>query len=297
MQLSITQRTSHGLSFVLGYTLSHAFAMSGDNWHFSAPINSNALKSLYGSSDFDIRHRFTYSMTYAIPGMKAPGQLLQGWALNSIVSMQSSLPWGVNDLNTDFSGTGEITAFSSTPYVNGEQWNFFGNPDDFKTTKGLIDTNGGAGGIPYFAGTTNANCLAKAQAAGPLAVASLANLGCYVSGTSMLIPPAFGTYGTLGRNPFRSMPYYNWDFSVTKSTKIKESLNAQFRAEFFNILNHPNISNPFGGPGGDSTFTDPTAAAGASFGFRPETPDVTSSNPVLGSGGPRAIQLGLKLIF
>ncbi|MGH9690454.1 MAG: hypothetical protein ACRD4C_05085, partial [Candidatus Acidiferrales bacterium] len=75
---------------------------------------------------------------------------------------------------------------------------------------------------------------------------------------------------------------------------------AQFRAEFFNILNHPNISNPFGGPGGDNTYTDPTAAAGnpgGSFGFRPQTPDVTSSNPVLGSGGPRAMQLGLRLIF
>jgi hypothetical protein len=50
-----------------------------------------------------------------------------------------------------------------------------------------------------------------------------------------------------------------------------------------------------GGPGGGGTFTDPTA--NAPFGFRNETPDVTSSNPVLGSGGPRAIQLGLKLIF
>ena len=93
------------------------------------------------------------------------------------------------------------------------------------------------------------------------------------------------------------MPYYNWDFSVTKATKIKEQITAQFRAEFFNVLNHPNISNPFGGPGGGATYTDPSGTAGTSFGFRPETPDVTSSNPVLGSGGHRAIQLGLKIIF
>ena len=56
-------------------------------------------------------------------------------------------------------------------------------------------------------------------------------------------------------------------------------------------------SNPFGGPGGANSFTDPSGTGGASFGFRPETPDVTSSNPVLGSGGARAIQLGLKIIF
>src|SRR5437867_12475023 len=79
------------------------------------------------------------------------------------------------------------------------------------------------------------------------------------------------------------------DLSVTKATRIKEQITAQFRAEFFNVLNHPNISNPFGGPGGGPDFTDPSAA-GTSFGFRPQTPDVTSSNPVLGSGGHRAIQ-------
>jgi hypothetical protein len=71
----------------------------------------------------------------------------------------------------------------------------------------------------------------------------------------------------------------------------------QFRAEFFNIFNHPNIANTFGGPGGDNTYTDPSNDIGGTFGVRPQTPDVTSSNPVLGSGGPRAMQLGLKLIF
>jgi hypothetical protein len=96
---------------------------------------------------------------------------------------------------------------------------------------------------------------------------------------------------------FRGLPYYNVDLSVAKVFKFNERLSAQFRAEFFNIFNHPNISNPFGGPGGDNTFTDPSADAGASFGFRALTPDVLSSNPVLGSGGPRAMQLGLKILF
>ena len=293
LQVSMTQRTSHGLSFVLGYTYAHALAMSSDNWRFRNPINSNNTRDLYGSSEFDITHRFTYSLTYAIPGIRAPGQILQGWSLNSIVSMQSGLPWGINDTTTDFSGTGEVSAQNT----DGERWNFFGNPVDFKTSKALINTNGGNGGIPYFPGVSNANCLAKASATGPLGVASLTNLGCYASGSSILVPPAYGSYGTLGRNVFRSLPYYNWDLSVTKSWKFQDRLTTQFRAEFFNILNHPNISNPFGGPGGDNSFTDPSGTAGSSFGFRPETPDVTSSNPVLGSGGPRAIQLGLKIIF
>jgi Carboxypeptidase regulatory-like domain len=291
LQVSATQRTSHGLSFVLGYTFSHALGMSPDNWSFLNPINSNDVRKLYGSTPFDIRHRFTLSWTYLIPGIKTPGQLLQGWSINSIVTVQSSLPWGVNDTSTDFSGTGEIGNQSTI----GEQWNFYGNPSDFKTTKNFINTNDGGGGIPYFEGTSNKACLAKAQGLGPLAVASLANLGCYANGNSILIPPAFGSYGTTGPNIFRSLPYTNVDFSVTKAWQFKERFKAQFRAEFFNVLNHPNISNVFGGPGGDNTFTDPTA--NSPFGLRPETPDVTSSNPVLGSGGPRAIQLGLKIIF
>ena len=48
-------------------------------------------------------------------------------------------------------------------------------------------------------------------------MASLANLGCYACKSSVLVPPAFGSYGTLGPNVFRSLPYYNVDFSVTKA--------------------------------------------------------------------------------
>jgi hypothetical protein len=231
--------------------------------------------------------------------MNAPAQLLKGWSLNSIVTLESATPWGINDVSTDFSGTNEIN--SNSP--NGEQWNFFGNPNDFKTTKAFINTNpdqNGAptGGIPYFGGTSNATCLAKATGIGPLAVASLTDLGCYANGSSVLIPAAYGGQGNTAPNMFRSLPYYNVDLSVTKVFKIKERLNFQFRAEFFNLFNHPQIANPFGGPGGDNTYTDPSASAGAgSFGFRPQTPDVTSSNPVLGSGGARAMQLGLKILF
>jgi hypothetical protein len=134
---------------------------------------------------------------------------------------------------------------------------------------------------------------------GPLALASLYNLGCYASlnGKSVLIPPAFGSYGTTAPYLFRGPAYTNVDFSVTKVFKFRERLSAQFRVEFFNVFNHPNMSNPYGGPGGGNTYTDPSGDAAASFGFQPFTSDVVNSNPVLGSGGPRAMQLGLKLLF
>jgi hypothetical protein len=128
---------------------------------------------------------------------------------------------------------------------------------------------------------------------GELAVASLTNLGCFAAGNSVLVPQAYGTLGTTGRNVFRDQGFKNLDMSVSKEFKFKERLTAQFRAEIFNVFNHPWFANPYGGPGGQPA--DPSAGAG--YGFVGLTPDVQASNPVLGSGGARAIQLGLKIIF
>ena len=59
------------------------------------------------------------------------------------------------------------------------------------------------------------------------------------------MPPAIGTFGTTGRNVFRDSGFRNWDVSVFKTFVFKERLTAQFRAEFFNVLNHPNFANPY----------------------------------------------------
>ena len=99
----------------------------------------------------------------------------------------------------------------------------------------------------------------------------------------------------MGRNIFRDSGFRDWDFSVTKDWKFKERLTAQFRAEFFNFLNHPIFANPYGGLSGGSGLRDPSSGAG--FGCGCVTPDVGAANPVLGTGGNRAMQLGLKLIF
>ena len=106
----------------------------------------------------------------------------------------------------------------------------------------------------------------------------------------MLIPPVVGTFGNLGRNTFRAPGLHNLDFSVVKSFHLGERVRAQLRGEFFNMLNHPEFANPA------ILFTNDLGLGGV-FGLSNSTPDVAAANPVVGTGGPRNIQLGLKFQF
>ena len=136
---------------------------------------------------------------------------------------------------------------------------------------------------------------AKCTAVAPDPV-TLAAAGCYVTNGGVLVPPARGTFGDMGRNIFRDSGFKNWDFSLFKNFTWKERFGAQFRAELFNVFNHPNIANPYGGQNGWA-HNDPSVPGAGGFGCGCATPDVAASNPVIGSGSNRAVQLGLKLSF
>jgi hypothetical protein len=286
LQMTLTGRNYHGLTFIGGYTYAHALDDVGANWDFGAglglPQDSTHPEREYASSDFDIRHRVTLSINYIVPGKKSFAQLLEGWELNSIVSLYTSQPWGPMDAGTDVS----LTGASKVVGTGIERWDFFGKVGDFKS---------GSTPIPFFAfGDPNmpAACLTQAAAVG--ATPSLMKFGCYAKGSSIMIPPPLGTFGTMGRNTFRDSGFRNWDFSFAKNFKLKERLTAQFRGEFFNLLNHPNFANPFGGQNG-LAFNDPSSPG--TFGCGCKTPDGAGANPVIGSGGSRAIQFALKLTF
>ena len=297
LQVTLNSRNYHGLSMVAGYTWSHALDDVGANWDFGygsgLPQNAYNPGAEYAHSDFDVRHRLTLSLTYAIPGKKGYAQTLEGWELNSIVTLQSPQHWGVMDEGTDAAGIGPLPV--SPPANSPIRWNFYGNPDDFKS---------GPTGTPFFPGTNapsaptgNTACNAKALALDGgtpgAATESLAFHGCYAKGNSIMIPPPLGTFGTMARNLFPDSGFKNVDFSIAKNWHFGERFRAQFRAEFFNIFNHPNFANPYGGQNGFG-FNDPSAGG---FGCGCATPDVAAANPAVGSGGPRSVQLGLKLIF
>jgi hypothetical protein len=304
---------SHGVSFVAGYTYAHGLDSGSLNRFALLPQNSNDPGAEYGNSDFDVRHRLTLTGTYNIPGIKGFAQMLEGWQINGIATLQSSQPWTTNDYNSGpypnfpngFSGVGDAA----------DRWDFFGNPSDFKgmansipfcsgfavNGSGGVDSSGasctvttGVSNVTTLAtnsATLVANCAAKAPDA-----TTLADGGCFARGGSVMTPQLAGTFGTMGRNIFRDSGFKNLDLSIFKNFKWRERYTAQFRAEFFNILNHPAIENPYGASNGSSGGNnDPSSPAG--FGGATGTPDVVAGNPLVGSGDSRAIQVGLKLSF
>jgi len=295
MQATLTERVTHGLSFTAGYTFGHGLDNGSLNRFGNLPQDSTNPGAEYGNSDFDIRHRLTVTATYDLPSIKGFAQLLEGWKLNTIVTIQGGMPWLVNDQANDFSGNGAD---------NGDRWNLIGNPGDFKsgpdsftycTASGCSQTSG-----PYGTAICDSVC-SQAKFSQCLAVApdpttlNSPNGGCYVSGASVIVPPKLGTFGTMGRNIFRDSGFKNVDFSVFKTFSFRERYSAQFRAEVFNLFNHPIISNPYGAANGGLSGNDPSNAS--TFGCGCGTPDVVAGNPLVGSGSNRVLQVGLKLTF
>ncbi len=304
LQTTFTLRPTHGLYMLVGYTYAHALDNSSVNFNESLPQNS-IDPSEYASSDYDIRNRLTLTATYAFPDKDSPGQMLKGWSVDSVVTIQSGMPWTVNDTVDNISGTSEAS----------DRWDFFGKPSDFTSGPHSIPYCTQTGGCSETTGRGQTFQLPSAQSAafftacsaaaakvdggsttGPT-TASLDTYGCYAQGGSVMIPPAVGTFGTMGRNIFPSSPFSDWDLAVSKDWRFGERVDMQARVEFFNILNHPDFANPYGGTNtyGAGAFDDPSSTTELGCGCA--TPDQAAGVPLLGSGANRSIQLGLKFIF
>jgi hypothetical protein len=289
VQASLTQRITRGLNFTVAYTLSH-------NLSSGAGLLQNEPSLSYGNSSVDVRNTFTYSMTYNVPGIKAPAQILEGWRVNTTVILQSGFPLGPTDTSDDLLGTGL-----------GDSWTLAGTPTDFDKSLGGPGASVPCWGVAGSSFAKQANCATVPSITNMPAVCqsaaakeavntslpvntpnatglqSLASIGCYTDGASAIIPPAQGTLGTMAPNALYDKGFHNWNLSFTKTTHFKERYSADFRVDFFNVLNRTSYAAP------GVTLTSPNT-----FGQAASTPD--TSNPVIGNGA-RKIQLGLKLTF
>jgi Carboxypeptidase regulatory-like domain len=281
LQLSLVARSSHGLTAQASYTLADAHTtQSGESDNFPFLKDSTNVSSSYAPMNSTPEQHFGLTVTYDLPNKKGFGQMLEGWSINSSLNILSGVGVDLNDFIIDFSGTGNIIPFQ------GNYWNLYGNAGDFSKIFGRTTP------VPYFpGGSTPAACNAAAAAEptnsnvpGSSGLASLGAFGCYMAGKSVIVPPAFGTLGNMYRNEITGAPFREWDFSIAKNWRFFERLNAQFRAEFFNLTNSRNYGPASGEPLFNSTF-------GVS------TSPVDAGNQVNGEGDARRIQMGLRFTF
>jgi outer membrane receptor protein involved in Fe transport len=267
LQTTFSVRDLRGFSTQVNYTWSHSIDNASDGQDYVAnatqPDNSFCTRCEKGNSNFDNRHRFVVTASYALPNFaKSHPRLGKGWQLNTVVTLRTGNPFHLT-LFDDYNNTGE----------------FFPRPD-------LI-------GDPY-AGTSAPDHFINLEAF---------KVPCTIApggdGSAADCIPGTWHFGSLGRNALRGPGYQNVDFSIFKDTDITEKLRLQFRAEVFNIFNHPNFSNPLLPSFAADITSSIDADTGVGKGFLPitVTPDVGIGNPFLGGGGPRNIQFAVKLIF
>ncbi len=258
----------HGVSGFAAYVFSKASDDASDGIDFvpgaAFPQDPGNLPAERGPSLFDTRNRFTAAINYDLPSWNRLRKFGSGWQLNTIISVQSGRPIPIAN-STDTSGR---FYFNQRPNV----------------VPGVNPI------LPNWTPSTGY--------LNPLA----------------FIQPASGTFGNLGRDSIFGPGLSNVDFSVTKNTRLTERLNLQLRCEFFNIFNHPNFALPAhnitpgyidnGTPGNPQIVPNPAAHVNGDItqpllpmGLITQTPDVAQTNPGLGGGGPRVLQVAAKFIF
>jgi outer membrane receptor protein involved in Fe transport len=276
------------------FTLAYTFAHSIDNASGFRQRNSNVPSyqpNLFrASSDQDIRQRITFSGGWDLPfdRLSGPKRLTHGWSLFPIVTWHTGSPFDV------FARLAErFTPNAEGPTGAGDPGNVHANvvgPLNTLNPRTTQTINGNTGQY-YF----NPNSLSNAQCGDqndPLA-GCVPGPGILPAGSQVQASPALATYGTLPRNFFRGPGYINFDLTFSKTTAITERVKFEFRAEFFNIFNHANFTNPgIINNGTVNGNTNPfTSGAGGS------NPNSGQFGQITSTSNPRIIQLAARLSF
>jgi hypothetical protein len=271
LQTSLGIKGWHGFTSQANFVWSHSIDNASDLEDFipnAAQPNNSLLPQLErGNSNFDIRRRFSWNFSYEFPKFGgALSKLKNGWGFDGVLNLQDGQPFSFNyNFEGDYSGSGE--GFDRPDVVGPIQYG--SAPNNFINLASFQ--------VPCTFGNTTAST-------------SSGDSNC-LAGTRH--------FGNLRRNVLFGPSFKEMNFSIFKNTAITERVILQLRAEFFNIFNHPNFSNPEL----PNFIADPANngidAAGRGIGFLPltATGDVGIGNPFLGGGGPRGIQLAAKFTF
>jgi hypothetical protein len=235
---------------VLNYTWSKDLTDASEN--FRGAQDTYNLKGDWGSSVFDRRHLFSGSYVYFLPFFKGQhglaGHVLGGWELSGVVYLTSGKHYdpSASSCREDFAGLG----------LCGNTWSA-DRPDM------IADPNSGA----------------------PHTIRQWFNTAAFViPGCTATNPKCHPTNpplrpGDAHRGVIVGPSYKRWDASIFKNTKINERITTQFRAEFFNALNHTNLTQGFPVTGMSTSLTSGLYGR------------------ILNANEPRNIQLAVKVIF
>lgn len=268
LQLQFQRRLAQGLQVQASYAWSHSIDTASAGTLFGD--ESNALvpgtgeKANRASSDFDIRDAASAGLSYDIPAPKAHGAvtwIFDGWALENIVQARSAPPIGLyySNLSTVFGFNAQVRP----DVIPGIPLYLYGNQYPGGKVINNSPNQGGSG------------------CTGPFCPPPLDSSGAPIR------------QGDLARNALRGFGAAQWDFAVHRDFPIRESIKLQFRAEMFNVLNHPNFGEPIGDLD-NPQFGQATQMLGRSL---DQSSGSGSFSALYQIGGPRSIQLALKLFF
>ncbi len=265
LQVVVDKRMSHGVEFHANYVWSHSLD-TRSTWHSGATTSNGAAEGFsmdaakpgldYGNSIFDVTHRLGLSYVWQLPWYQGQqgftGHLLGGWQVNGIFSIHGGFPW------TPYcsASSGAKGCDFNRDAVSNDRPNApaFGNADPFGNGNAVFERDHPSVNFDpasfYCADSTSPPAGCSAYTGTPF-------------------------NGNLGRNTFRGPRFQDFDLSLFKNIKITERVNFQFRAEAFNILNHPNLQQP------SATF----GASTSQFGF------------ATAAYAARQIQFALKMSF
>jgi carboxypeptidase family protein len=278
LQLQFQRRLSRGLQVLASYAWSHSIDTASAGSVANSPSGPNPNINR-GSSDFDVRNAFSMALTYEVPAPKSNAfakAILQGWSTENIIQAHSAPPVNVYNELDDFLSNG-FASNERPDVVAGVPLYLYGS--QYPGGKAINNTPGAVAG----------GCPDGSPSVGPFCPPPL--------------DPTTGfpiRQGDLPRNALRGFGLTQWDFAIHREFPIHESLKLQFRAEMFNVLNHPNFGPPVSDLSGFSgQFGLSNQMLGQSLAGSPGENNLGSGafDPLYQLGGPRSIQFALKLSF
>jgi len=247
LQTQFQRRLSGGLTVLGSYSWSHCSDYGSSN---------AAAGWRRADCDFDVRNNFSSALSYDLPNAghgRLANAVLHNWGFDNRIMARAAFPVNLVGYGI-FEPNGHIVN-NGLDFVPGQPVLIYG-----------------------------ANCASIMQAVGALAP----NQGC--PGGFAVNPNAFTPAQDLGQTPrnfLRLFGAWQMDVATRREFPIRESVKLQFRAEAFNVFNHPNFGAVDSGFG-DSTFGLITGTLSQSLGVL---------SPLYQMGGPRSMQFALKLVF